>query len=148
MKGNKGITLIALVITIIVLLILAAVSIAMLTGENSILNRAQESASANALGAAKDAVNLEVTGYVSDYYKEVYVTGNNTVNNKGLNTYVGERIHNDLDTNKIGVKDVEVKTHEANSIVLVYKPDGTTVSTTSISNGKVAWGVINKSANH
>ena len=62
MKGNKGITLIALVITIIVLLILAAVSIAMLTGENSILNRAQESASANALGAAKDAVNLEVTG--------------------------------------------------------------------------------------
>ena len=31
---NKGITLIALVITIIVLLILAAVSIATLTGEN------------------------------------------------------------------------------------------------------------------
>ncbi len=31
---NKGITLIALVITIIVLLILAGVSIAMLTGEN------------------------------------------------------------------------------------------------------------------
>ena len=148
MKGNKGITLIALVITIIVLLILAAVSIAMLTGENSILNRAQESASANALGAAKDAVNLEVTGYVSDYYKEVYVTGNNTVNNKGLNTYVGERIKNELDTNKIGVKDVEVTTHTASSIVLTYKPDGTTVSTTSIGNGKVAWGVINKSANH
>jgi type II secretory pathway pseudopilin PulG len=148
MKGNKGITLIALVITIIVLLILAAVSIAMLTGENSILNRAQESASANALGAAKDAVNLEVTGYVSDYYKEVYVTGNNTVNNKGLTTYVGERIKNELDTNKIGVKDVEVTTHTASSIVLTYKPDGTTVSTTSISNGKVAWGVINKSANN
>ena len=33
-KKNKGITLIALVITIIVLLILAGVSIAMLTGEN------------------------------------------------------------------------------------------------------------------
>ena len=40
MKGNKGITLIALVITIIVLLILAGVSIAMLSGENSILRRA------------------------------------------------------------------------------------------------------------
>ena len=148
MKGNKGITLIALVITIIVLLILAAVSIAMLTGENSILNRAQESASANALGAAKDAVNLEVTGYVSDYYKEVYVTGNNTVNNKGLTAYVGKRIEDELDTNKIGVKDVEVTTHSASSIELKYTPDGTTVSTTSISNGKVAWGVINKSANH
>ena len=37
MKNNKGITLIALVITIIVLLILAGISIAMLTGENGIL---------------------------------------------------------------------------------------------------------------
>ena len=39
---DKGITLIALVITIIVLLILAAVSIATLTGENGILTRANE----------------------------------------------------------------------------------------------------------
>ena len=34
MKQNKGITLIALIVTIIVLLILASISIAMLTGEN------------------------------------------------------------------------------------------------------------------
>lgn len=40
-KGNEGITLIALVITIIVLLILAGVSIAMLTGQNGILTQAQ-----------------------------------------------------------------------------------------------------------
>ena len=39
-KFNKGITLIALVITIIVLLLLAGVSIAMLTGENGILTQA------------------------------------------------------------------------------------------------------------
>ena len=41
MKKN-GITLIALVVTIIVLLILAGVSISMLTGQNGILNRAAE----------------------------------------------------------------------------------------------------------
>ena len=41
LKQKKGITLIALVITIIVLLILAGVSIAMLTGENGILTQAQ-----------------------------------------------------------------------------------------------------------
>ena len=35
-KNNKGITLIALVVTIIVLLVLAGISIAMLTGENRI----------------------------------------------------------------------------------------------------------------
>ena len=40
-KTNEGITLIALVITIIILLILAGVSIAMLTGNNGILTRAQ-----------------------------------------------------------------------------------------------------------
>ena len=42
LKNNKGITLIALVVTIIVLLILAGVSINMLTGQNGILNRASE----------------------------------------------------------------------------------------------------------
>ena len=41
-KGNKGITLIALVITIIVLLILAGVTIAALSGDNGILKRAAE----------------------------------------------------------------------------------------------------------
>ena len=38
-KANKGITLIALVITIIVLLILAGVAIATLTGENRNINK-------------------------------------------------------------------------------------------------------------
>lgn len=42
LNKNKGITLIALVITIIVLLILAGISINMLTGENGILKRASE----------------------------------------------------------------------------------------------------------
>ena len=41
-RENGGITLIALVITIIVLLILAGVSIAMLTGENGLLTQAQK----------------------------------------------------------------------------------------------------------
>ena len=41
-KSNGGITLIALVITIVVLLILAGVSIAMLTGDNGILTQAKE----------------------------------------------------------------------------------------------------------
>ena len=39
---NEGITLIALVVTIIVLLILAGISISMLSGDNGILQRAAE----------------------------------------------------------------------------------------------------------
>ena len=41
MKNSKGITLIALIITIIVMLILAGVSISMVVGENGIIIRAQ-----------------------------------------------------------------------------------------------------------
>lgn len=40
--NEKGITLIALVITIIVLLILAGISIAMLTGENRNINTSKK----------------------------------------------------------------------------------------------------------
>ena len=41
-KQKKGITLIALVITIIVLLILAGISISMLAGDNGILKKATQ----------------------------------------------------------------------------------------------------------
>ena len=40
-NNNKGITLIALVVTIIILILLAGVSISMLTGENGILTRSK-----------------------------------------------------------------------------------------------------------
>lgn len=40
-KEQKAITLIALIVTIVVLLILAGVAIAMLTGENGIIGKAQ-----------------------------------------------------------------------------------------------------------
>ena len=58
-KRNKGITLIALVVTIIVLLILAGVSITMLTGQNGILNRATEAKEATRGGEVQEAVSLE-----------------------------------------------------------------------------------------
>ena len=41
MKKNKGITMIALIITIIILLILAGVSIALLTGKNGLIKKAE-----------------------------------------------------------------------------------------------------------
>ncbi len=59
LKNNyNGITLIALVITIVVLLILASVSIAMLTGDNGILTRAGDAKIETALGAVKEQVRL------------------------------------------------------------------------------------------
>ena len=59
-KEKKGITLIALVITIIVLLILAGVSIAMLTGQKGILTQANNAKNATELASAKEKVELAV----------------------------------------------------------------------------------------
>ena len=70
-KSSKGVTLIALVITIIVLLILAGISIMMLTGQNGILNRAQEAKEktkeaekeeTESLGDMEDIINEYTTG--------------------------------------------------------------------------------------
>ena len=43
-KENKGITLVALIITVIVLLILAGVTISLVIGENGIINKSKETA--------------------------------------------------------------------------------------------------------
>ena len=72
MKNNKGITLIALVVTIIVLLILAGVSIAMLTGQNGILNRASDAGESTAVANAKEKVTLAIKDAITDYYKDTY----------------------------------------------------------------------------
>jgi len=72
MKGNKGITLIALVITIIVLLILAGVSIAMLSGDNSILSRGNEAATLTAINAGKEKVALAINEALTEFNAKAY----------------------------------------------------------------------------
>ena len=57
-RDMKGITLIALVITIIVLLILAGVSIATLTGENGILTRATQAKEDTTKEGAREKLSL------------------------------------------------------------------------------------------
>ena len=65
-KKNKGITLIALVVTIIVLLILAGISIAMLTGQNGILNRAAEAKNSTETAQTDEQVKLSVAEALSN----------------------------------------------------------------------------------
>ena len=72
-KQENGITLIALVVTIIVLLILAGISIAMLTGQNGILNRAAEAKEKT--GVAQEDENQKLKGY-EDTIKQ-YAPGSN-----------------------------------------------------------------------
>lgn len=66
MTNNKGITLIALVITIIVLLILAGVSIAMLTGQNGVLKRANDASDDSKRAEIADKVNMAIQSAYTD----------------------------------------------------------------------------------
>lgn len=69
-KQEKGVTLVALVITIIVLLILAGVSISMVAGDNGVLTKASKSSLKTKYGAAVEAVNLACADLQSDYADE------------------------------------------------------------------------------
>ncbi len=68
MKTTKqsGITLIALVITIIVLLILAGVSIAMLAGNNGVLTKATQAQVDNLRGEVCDKINTALNGIFAE----------------------------------------------------------------------------------
>ncbi len=70
LKGRNGITLIALVITIIVLLILAGVTIASITGENGILSKATQASQKTTQEKEREEIKMAVT---SDNMK--YITG-------------------------------------------------------------------------
>ena len=59
-RNTKGITLIALVITIIVLLILAAVTINALSGDNGILKRASEAKNSTGISKEEESVKVAV----------------------------------------------------------------------------------------
>ena len=75
MKNQKGITLVALVVTIIVLLILAGVSLNLVSGSNGILTRATSAADRNLAASAGEQVELLIADLQAEYYEGVYVTG-------------------------------------------------------------------------
>ncbi len=68
---NNGITLIALVVTIIVLLILAGMSISMLTGQNGILNRTQEAKEKTKIAQENENKKLQEYEDVINKYREL-----------------------------------------------------------------------------
>ena len=66
LKASNGITLIALVITIIVLLILAGISISMLSGDNSILQKATDSKTNTERASVIEQTKTEILGQIAD----------------------------------------------------------------------------------
>lgn len=81
LRGQRGITLIALVITIIVLLILAAVTTATLTGENGILTQAGKAKTETNNANIEEQVKLAFLGSYGTDGKIVYSELQTNLNN-------------------------------------------------------------------
>lgn len=61
-KGTKGITLISLVVTIIILLILAGVTIATLMGNNGLINKASNAKTQTEIASIKEEIQTDILG--------------------------------------------------------------------------------------
>ena len=107
LKQQNGITLIALVITIIVLLILAGISIAMLTGDNGILTQAEGAKEKNTEGMEKEQIQLAMQSVKMDKIAKRVTT-----------MVTAEELQNQLIAD--GAKNVTVESGELNKLVVNY----------------------------
>ena len=106
---NRGITLIALVITIIVLLILAGVSIATLTGENGILTRAGDAKTNTEIAEEKEAIGLAYNGVMAE----------NRGNGVSAGELQAELISNGYDVTASGSNPITVKFNDSQRVYTV-----------------------------
>ena len=109
---QKGITLIALVVTVVVLIILATVSILAVFGDNGIIARAQKVKDAHEEGKADEANTLEdYASYIDSYNPGVNIIMGNEkikITKKNVQNYLGKIVTNyepTVDTIKFGDKD-------------------------------------------
>ena len=104
MRNQKGITLIALVITIIVLLILAGVSIAMLTGQNGILNQATNAKDETAEAEVVERINMELNAIYADVLRGGVTFDDDYV--AKINTNLGGKAEAELSSGTITISGV------------------------------------------
>lgn len=136
MKNNeKGITLVALVITIIVLLILAGVTILALSGDNGILNRASQSKVSTEIANAKDAFTTVAAEGITEYYNSKYVEGNNTET-----ATLQKTVYDKITASSISSSFVNTASSTSSRIVTnVNDATGAALTATIDTNGKITW---------
>ena len=134
MKRQKGITLIALVITIIVLLILVGVTITMLTGENGILNQATKSTIETYHGTVKEQIILGADEYFTaknvDGYKEDVIKY--LLNEKSYTEVVDDYYRVKVEKVASTIKTGKGKTKAEGDIYVIEKENTTTAQNTKI----------------
>jgi len=94
MKNQKGITLIALVVTIIVLIILAGISINLLFGNNGIISKTQEAREKYLEGANEESLALSnVESFIDKYFEGIGIDSKNSSVNNSITGPLGTAIN-------------------------------------------------------
>ena len=89
-RKNSGVTLIALIITIIVLFILAGVTIAMIVGDNGILNRAADASDSTTIAQEKEQVEMAYAAALMDTYDQENKTVTQAMLQQEMDNLTGE----------------------------------------------------------
>ena len=119
-KESKGITLIALIITIIVLLILAWVTINAISGSESAPAKANEAGQKNDIGTAKDDISLTVANAKMQGMENAYVE--NGVSASDAQNVVGRTVIQAVadkyaTNNQIGKATIDIDVPKTNNII-------------------------------
>ena len=119
-KSKKGITLVALVVTIIVLVLLSGISISLILGNNGIINKTQEARTNYQLAANEEQAKIE------ELYGQLQLAADGTVtmDMTTLNELIERKINDAMSSNGIIESKIDEAVSEKNLV------SGTEVSST------------------
>ena len=139
MRNQRGITLVALVVTIIVLLILAGVSLSLVMGNQGILNQATTAVETDKVARAKEEVELLFAEKITEYYKAKY-TGDKTEDAANELAYLAESITSTGITTNSGYTVTMTEPASKKSTITVSGNGLTTAITGTVSEkGAITW---------
>ena len=145
-QEKSGITMIVLIIIVVVLLILAGISIAALTGENGILNRATEARYQTELKEAKEEVMEQWYSVVKRYIKNEKTAYNYEIMAKALQEKLKEADKDATAEYKEGNNTIEVH-YKGFDIEIQADDEVTTNRMTAKKNIKDAWDKVKDNSN-
>ena len=132
--NNQGITLIALIVTVIVLLILAGITLSLIGGSEGILGRATSAVEENEKASAKEQAELAIQEIQMSYMEEKYVNDSNAQTKKD---YILDKLKDGVQT-----QDYYIQATEDGKVIIYEGSDNTGREISKVfvdDNGSIQW---------
>ena len=133
---NQGITLIALIVTIIVLIILAGVALNLVAGSDGILQKATNAVDKTEIAGGKEEAKLLVSSYGIEYYEKKYGDKQSEVEND-IDADIIKQFENG---EKETAGEYLVKITKIGKVELRKKGKVNPIATGALEDGRIIWG--------